>query len=161
MVRFEVTETTDFVAQSAGVGTDFDTVLYLRAECDNPRSELTCDDDDGPDLGSRLELRLMPGVYTLILDAFEEGADEDYTLDLEFTPVRDDAGFDAGMDAGPEDAGVDASSSDASAVDAGATDAGMMEPEGGCGCRVGSGGGGGGFAAAFAMLAMVRRRRRR
>lgn len=159
MVRFEILETTDFVAESAGVGADFDTVLYLREQCDNPRSEVACDDDEGPDHGSRLELRLTPGVYTLILDAFEEDADDDYTLDLEFTPVREeapDAGFDAGpADAGPADVGFDALLGDAGA------DAGTMEPGGGCGCRVGSGGSGGGFVALFAMLATIRRRRRR
>lgn len=79
--RFSIEEPTAFAAVAEG----FDTVLYLRSVCDEPSSELLCNDDSSPPggLGSRIEGDLDPGTYWLFLDAY--GSDVgSYSLDLTF-----------------------------------------------------------------------------
>lgn len=65
--------------------TGFDTVLHLRRACDEGRSQITCDDDSEPpgDRGSRITADLEPGLYTLMVDAYNNDVGE-YTLELDF-----------------------------------------------------------------------------
>ena len=80
---FELVEDTRLVAVAGG----FDTVLHLRGDCADAGTTLACNDDGSEnDVGSALDLELIPGRYSLILDAFEEAAGP-YTLDLEFHRV--------------------------------------------------------------------------
>ena len=76
-------------------GSTFDTVLYIRTECDDPQSELSCNDDD-PEMGvqSRLNLEdLGPGRYYIVVDGF--GTDGSYVLDLtEDAPEDSDSNSD-------------------------------------------------------------------
>jgi uncharacterized protein (TIGR03382 family) len=64
-----------------------DPVLHLRALCDDPQSEVACNDDNNPPGGNGafLERILEPGAWFLILDSFR-GAGP-YTLDLAVDPV--------------------------------------------------------------------------
>lgn len=70
VLRFEVTQPVPFTAQLTG----FDTTLYLRRSCDDPGSEVACNDDATPPggLGSRIEAELTPGSYSLVLDAWDD-----------------------------------------------------------------------------------------
>ena len=53
---------------------DFDPVIYLRSECDDPQSMIQCNDDSNgqasriPENGGTI--LLQPGTYFLIVDAF-------------------------------------------------------------------------------------------
>ena len=63
-VRFETVPTAN--------DEEFDTVLYIRGRCDDPDSELACNDDSGERLLSRiLSSRLEPGTYYVFVDAFD------------------------------------------------------------------------------------------
>ena len=146
--RFALPHRYGFVAESSG----FDTGLYLRSVCDDPATELACDDDGGSTrLGSRLELELDAGEYFLFMDGYQSSVGT-YSLALEFTsrqsldagvsdsgPVDSgsvdsgpvDSGFDAGrvdagFDAGPMDGGIDTGPADAG-FDAGPADAGPVD----------------------------------
>ena len=48
----------------------FDTVLHLRAACDDAETELECNDDSNGSTNSRLEVDLPAGDFTLLVDAF-------------------------------------------------------------------------------------------
>jgi hypothetical protein len=51
--------------------TGFDTILYLRQICDDPGSELACNDDaPGLSSGSSVSETLPPGEYFLIVDGY-------------------------------------------------------------------------------------------
>ncbi len=62
----------------------FDTVMYLRGDCENPDTEIACNDDATPPggLGSRVEATLEPGTYYLFIDSFGEETLGTYTLDI-------------------------------------------------------------------------------
>ena len=80
---FSLAEEADVVAEVSG----YDTVMYLRAVCDDGDSELDCNDDDDlvGDLGSRLEISaLAAGDYYLFVDAFDESASGHFDLSLSF-----------------------------------------------------------------------------
>ena len=47
-------------------------MLYLRAACDDPGSELACDDDRPGTWSSRIELTLDPGDYFIVADTFAD-----------------------------------------------------------------------------------------
>jgi hypothetical protein len=51
-------------------GSQYDTLLHLRSDCDDPASELACDDDGGEGLDSLIELDLQPGTYYLFIDGY-------------------------------------------------------------------------------------------
>ena len=93
-----------FAAEASG----FDTVLYLREDCDDAGSEVACNDDNDPPgaRGSRLELELAPGEHWLFLDAYRSDGG-DFVLDLELELDGADADADADLDA-DFDAGGDA-----------------------------------------------------
>ncbi|MBW2699779.1 MAG: pre-peptidase C-terminal domain-containing protein [Deltaproteobacteria bacterium] len=59
----------------------FDTVLYLRSNCDSSASEVACNDDDqGTD--SRIQADLGPGTYYVFVDGY--GADDHGSFSLMF-----------------------------------------------------------------------------
>jgi hypothetical protein len=67
----------------------WDTVLYLRSACDDPATELVCNDDGGGALGlrSRIDAGLLTaGTYYLFVDGLYSGAFGDYTLQVTITP---------------------------------------------------------------------------
>jgi hypothetical protein len=120
LFRFELTEEMAFSATATG----FDTALYLRSSCEDESTEVACNDDDDPpgDRGSRLELILEPGSYTLFLDAYRWGGGGDWTLALEFEPTAS-ADADADLDAdeapdGDADLDLDADSDADADIDA-------------------------------------------
>lgn len=51
------------------VNSDYDPLIHLRAECDNPESEVACNDDSGG-LNSQISQVLDPGTYFLYLDGW-------------------------------------------------------------------------------------------
>ncbi len=55
-------------------GSDYDTLMYLRSTCDDPASELACDDDGGDGLDSLIDIDLTPGTYYLIIDGYSSNA---------------------------------------------------------------------------------------
>lgn len=64
----------------------WDTVLYLRTDCDDPATELACNDDYSG-LRSRIDAgRLPAGTYYLFVDGLYSGAHGDYTLRVTITP---------------------------------------------------------------------------
>ncbi|MBI5515082.1 MAG: hypothetical protein HY909_15000 [Deltaproteobacteria bacterium] len=82
-----VTVRTGLLIDTEGARTDFDTVLSLRALCDDPRAELACDDDGGRDRTSSLRTILDPGRYALLVDGFGGGSGR-YALRVSsFTPA--------------------------------------------------------------------------
>ena len=56
------------------VQADYDTVLFVRAVCDDAATELACDDDGGNGVQSLLNVNLQPGSYFLFVDGFGGGA---------------------------------------------------------------------------------------
>ncbi len=65
---------------------DFDTSLTLRTDCDDPGTELDCN-DDFIDVLSGLELDLAPGRYFLIIDGVDDFEEGEGTLEVGFTPL--------------------------------------------------------------------------
>ncbi|MCB9537425.1 MAG: hypothetical protein H6704_14320 [Myxococcales bacterium] len=64
----EVDEPTTVLAEV--VEGEYDTVLFARASCDDPASELACDDDGGPERLSSLEVELPAGGGFIVLDGY-------------------------------------------------------------------------------------------
>ena len=60
----------------------FDTVMYLRSDCDDPASEIDCDDQGGPGNGSRLDVDLEPGTYYLYVDGYSDYSGQ-YSLTID------------------------------------------------------------------------------
>lgn len=88
-----------FTAATNFDGTEVDTVLYLREECRESASELTCNDDVGEAKGSRIRADLEPGTYYLVVDARNSGVSGAFHLEVE----RDLA---VGSPCDPDDASV-------------------------------------------------------
>jgi len=76
----------------------FDTVLHLRSTCEDPMSELACNDDGRRGSGSAFSQMLEAGDYYLVLDSFSREQMGAFTLRLQF-------GASAGTDAGLPDGG--------------------------------------------------------
>lgn len=66
---------------------DFDAVLALRAECEEPASELACS-DDGIEGRVLLSAELAPGTYYVVVDGYARGEGGDYVLALERAEPR-------------------------------------------------------------------------
>ncbi len=84
---FTIATAHDVVAESVG----FDTVLHARSTCDDPGSELVCNDDNNPpgNRGSHIDLfDLPPGTYYLFLDGYSSSSRGDFTLTVTFTDVQ-------------------------------------------------------------------------
>jgi hypothetical protein len=70
--------------------TGYDTVLYLRAVCDDPMTEVGCDDDSGPDHGSHLSELLPPGTYFLFADSYSGGGELELSFSVNTDPCVDE-----------------------------------------------------------------------
>ncbi len=72
--------------QTCGIGSDFDTVLYVRAADCHRGTEVACDDDTCPNAtglerASQITMEVTAGeTYFIFLDSFEHGGS--YTLDI-------------------------------------------------------------------------------
>jgi hypothetical protein len=84
----------------------FDTVLYLRRDCDDAASQIVCNDDREPgDLTSLIDAgTLAAGSYYLFVDGLWSSGD--YTLSVTIRPTGTGGDADAGREdgGGPEDA---------------------------------------------------------
>ncbi len=68
---------------------DYDTLIYLRAVCDDGATELACNDDDFDGFGTESAIsvaRVEPGTYFLLLDGFL-GRSGSGTVDITVTPL--------------------------------------------------------------------------
>lgn len=68
----------------------FDTVLYVRTECEDESSEVACNDDASPPggFGSRIARRLQPDTYFLFVDGYHDSRG-DYGLTVSFSEITD------------------------------------------------------------------------
>ncbi|HEU5057967.1 MAG TPA: hypothetical protein VFU21_15655 [Kofleriaceae bacterium] len=72
--RIDIAQATTLIATTNFPETAVDTVLYLRSECRESATEITCNDDVGEATGSRIRVEdLAPGTYYLIVDARQSG----------------------------------------------------------------------------------------
>lgn len=62
---------------------DYDGSLYLRAVCEDPSSELVCNDDYQGNANSLVTARLDAGTYYVFSDSYSRDHSGDYTLALE------------------------------------------------------------------------------
>lgn len=76
--QFTIAEAARLFARADG----YDTVLYLRTACNNPSTEVACNDDTFG-LSASLDVEISPGEYFLFLDAWSSSVGN-FTLDLEF-----------------------------------------------------------------------------
>ena len=70
---FVLGDAADVSFSTCNAATPLDTVLYLRSDCDDPASQIVCNDNDPACFGggpgaSRITRRLSPGVYYLFVD---------------------------------------------------------------------------------------------
>lgn len=81
---FTLEDPTALTARASG----FDTVLYLRGDCNVADAEVACHDDIDPGVDQRsvLEVELEPGDWSLFLDTWGDETG-DYVLDLSFDVV--------------------------------------------------------------------------
>jgi len=67
---------------------DFDTVMHLRRSCDDPASEIVCDDDGAGYPLSRINIpSLDAGDYILIVDGFGSFSSGNFTLQVTISPL--------------------------------------------------------------------------
>lgn len=59
---------------------EYDGALHLRRDCLDLRSEIACNDDDGPPMHSRIVQQLDRGTYYVIVDGFYRGSAGAYEL---------------------------------------------------------------------------------
>lgn len=64
------------------IGSDYDTVLYIRDVCDDDLSEIACNDDYSG-LQSSLTTYLDPGIYYVIVDGYSSSSAGTYTLTIQ------------------------------------------------------------------------------
>ncbi len=68
------------------VGSDYDSVLHIHAECPG-FEQLACDDDSGVNLTSRVELDVTADTtYFIVVDGFGENNSGDFALNIELCP---------------------------------------------------------------------------
>ena len=61
----------------------YDTLLYVREICDDPETEISCDDDSGEGNAAELELDLFPGdIVYVFVDAYSSRISGDYRLEI-------------------------------------------------------------------------------
>ncbi len=65
---------------SLRLAADFDAVLYVRSRCDDPVTELACNDDAEDDQHAALDLDLPAGTYWVFVDGYDTDSDGDYVL---------------------------------------------------------------------------------
>jgi V8-like Glu-specific endopeptidase len=86
--QFELAQMTRVTVVAGG----FDTVLHMRTVCDDPQSELTCNDDDNDprgDRGSTLQQELGPGIYYVFMDSFRRAGQ--YNISFQFETLCPEA----------------------------------------------------------------------
>lgn len=74
---YEVTQPAALLISTDHPETTLDTVVYLRAVCQQPESELACNDDGGTEFPRASVLSVPyvePGLYYVIVDAFSPGS---------------------------------------------------------------------------------------
>ena len=81
-----ISESGTYDIETTWPGSDsFDTVLILRSVCNDPDSELACNDDrHSSTYFSRIHRDLSPGRYFLIVDGYENGSSGNYHLRIEY-----------------------------------------------------------------------------
>ncbi len=62
---------------------NFDTVLYIQRDCEDPGSLIACNDDGGQSTRSLLDLELEPGNYFLFVDGYSSNNSGSATLEVE------------------------------------------------------------------------------
>jgi hypothetical protein len=76
IVYYFVKETAASSVTVSSCGSSYDSVLYLRTDCDNG-GDLACNDDDGPSCsGTRASFRadsVGPGIYFVFMDGWDDG----------------------------------------------------------------------------------------
>jgi hypothetical protein len=71
---------------------DYDTLIFLRSDCQDVNTELACNDDRAPgDTNSRIALILQPGTYFFMVDGYN-GAQGTSTVDVSVLPVECESG---------------------------------------------------------------------
>lgn len=88
-VAYELVLAEDAAVRAEITVATWDTVLYLRTACDDPATQLACNDDGGGSYGLRSMIDaglLTAGTYYLFVDGLYSGAFGDYTLQVTLTP---------------------------------------------------------------------------
>lgn len=65
----------------------YDGAIYMRSDCQNPNSELACNDDHADTRHSMLVTTLDPGRYYVYADGFSDGNAGDYSLRADLAPL--------------------------------------------------------------------------
>lgn len=65
----------------------YDGAIYVRSDCQNPNSELACNDDHRDTRHSMLVTTLDPGRYYVYADGFSDGNSGDYSLRADLAPL--------------------------------------------------------------------------
>ena len=77
-----LSETSDVVAEMTSAA--FDTLLHVRTDCDDPLSEMVCDDDGAGGSLSRVDFPALPaGDYVLVVDGYGWWSEGTYTLHVD------------------------------------------------------------------------------
>ena len=67
---------------------DWDSVLHLRSACDDPGTQIVCNDDYGGTVRAHIEAAsLDPGTYFLTVDGYSGSSSGAYTLNVTLTPL--------------------------------------------------------------------------
>ncbi|MBX3274794.1 MAG: pre-peptidase C-terminal domain-containing protein [Sandaracinaceae bacterium] len=66
---------------------NYDGAIYVRSDCQNPNSELACNDDHRDTRHSMLVTTLDAGRYFVYADGFSDGQSGDYSLRADLVPV--------------------------------------------------------------------------
>ena len=84
--RFQLDAPRSLIASTDYSQTTADTVLYLRGDCRDTATELSCSDDfEGRDSSEIFVERIEPGTYYLVVDGFRATDSGDYRLTTIFT----------------------------------------------------------------------------
>ncbi|MFK7985898.1 MAG: hypothetical protein AB8I08_07680 [Sandaracinaceae bacterium] len=65
----------------------YDGAIYVRSDCDNPNSEVACNDDHRDTRHSMLVTTVDPGRYYIYADGFSQNSQGDYSLRADLAPV--------------------------------------------------------------------------
>ncbi|MCB9592926.1 MAG: pre-peptidase C-terminal domain-containing protein [Sandaracinaceae bacterium] len=65
----------------------YDGAIYMRSDCQNPNSEIACNDDHRDTRHSMLVTTLDPGRYYIYADGFSDGSAGDYSLRADVAPL--------------------------------------------------------------------------